>query len=178
MRMAMQRYGGAKGFTQAAFRKTASEVAGTDLSAWFAKTIDTTDEVDYARALDWFGLRFKPAGDPRQDKGWIGADWRIDNGRAVARTIRRGTPAYEAGLNVDDELIAIGDFRVRADQVDNRLQSYKTGQRVSLLVARREQVRRIEVTLGAEPPRAWQLEVKPDATTEQQARFKAWLWEQ
>lgn len=177
MRLAMQRYGGTKGFTQAEFRKTASEVAGVDLTAWFTRTIDTTDEVDCAPALDWFGLRFKPAGEARQDHGWLGVDWRTDNGRALAMRIRRGTPAYEAGLNVDDELIAIGDFRVRADQIANRLQSYTPGQTVSLLVARREQLMRLDLTLGAEPPRGWQVEVKPDATAEQQARLKAWLWE-
>ncbi len=59
MRLAYERYSGAKGYTPAEFRATAREVAGTDLSDWFHKALETTDELDYAEALAWFGLRFK-----------------------------------------------------------------------------------------------------------------------
>jgi hypothetical protein len=30
------------------------------LRAWFKKTINSTEELEYAPALDWFGLRFAP----------------------------------------------------------------------------------------------------------------------
>ena len=33
---------------------------GVDLRAWFEKAIRPTEELDYAEALDWFGLRFAP----------------------------------------------------------------------------------------------------------------------
>ncbi|SRR5579883_145393 len=61
MKLAYQRYSGAKGFTPEQFRKTAEEVAGVDLGAWFEKTIRSTEELDYAEALDWFGLRLTPS---------------------------------------------------------------------------------------------------------------------
>ena len=60
MRLAFERYSGAKGFTAAEFRKTAEEVAGVDLQGWFKRAIASTEELDYAEALDWFGLRFAP----------------------------------------------------------------------------------------------------------------------
>jgi predicted metalloprotease with PDZ domain len=62
MRLAYQRYSGAKGFTSAQFRKTAEEVAGASLEAWFKRAVSSTEELDYAEALDWFGLRFTPGG--------------------------------------------------------------------------------------------------------------------
>ena len=62
MRLAYQRYGGARGFTPEQFRATASEVAGSDLSAWFTRSVASTEELDYARALDWYGLQFAPGG--------------------------------------------------------------------------------------------------------------------
>jgi predicted metalloprotease with PDZ domain len=60
MRLAYQRYSGAKGFTPEQFRKTTEEVAGVDLQAWFKKSVGSTEELEYAQALDWFGLRFAP----------------------------------------------------------------------------------------------------------------------
>ena len=77
----------------------------------------------------------------------------------------------------NDEVLAIGDFRVRADQFETRLEQYRPGDTVSVLVARRERLTRIDVTLGSETPKGWAVEVKSDATPEQQARLKAWLWE-
>ena len=89
--------------------------------------------------------------------------------------VSRGTPAYECGLSVDDELIAIDGFRVRADQLGARLENYAPGQRVELIVARREKMIRLEMVLGEEPGRAWQLEVRPNPSTEQKGRLKDWL---
>ena len=58
MRLALQRYGGGRGFTAEEFQRTASSVAGADLSAWFARAVASTDELEYEDALDWYGLRF------------------------------------------------------------------------------------------------------------------------
>lgn len=60
MKLAYQRYSGAKGFTAEQFRQTAEEVASVPLAAWVQKAIASTEELDYAEALDWFGLRFAP----------------------------------------------------------------------------------------------------------------------
>ena len=61
MRVAYRRYGGARGYTPGQFAAVAGEVAGADLTAWFRRAVDSTAELDYGEALDWFGLRF---GDP------------------------------------------------------------------------------------------------------------------
>jgi predicted metalloprotease with PDZ domain len=178
MRLAYQRFSGARGYTDADFRKVVHDVAGVDFGRWWTDALETTTELDYSEALRWLGLRFKPADATRPDaaegKAWLGATTRIDNGRLVVSQVRRGTPAYDAGLNVDDEILALGDFRVRADQLSTRLEQYRPGQTVSLLVARREQLTRVEVVLGREPEDAWRLEPDPAATPEQLARLKAW----
>jgi predicted metalloprotease with PDZ domain len=89
--------------------------------------------------------------------------------------VRRGTPAHDAGLNVDDEIVGVDDYRVRVDQLDDRLQQYRPGDEVTLLVARRDALLRLRVVLGVEPPSAWHLERRPDITADQRARLDAWL---
>jgi predicted metalloprotease with PDZ domain len=95
--------------------------------------------------------------------------------RLVVAQVRRGTPAYAAGLNVDDEILAFDELRVRADRLDNRLEQYRAGDTVSLLIARREQLLRLEVTLGSEPARQWRLEMAPGATDTQNRQLSQWL---
>lgn len=173
MQWAMQRYSGDKGFTPGQFYQVMSEAAGTDLKSWFASAAESTDELDYREALDYFGLRFRPV-DTRSARAFIGGGTRNDAGRLVVTSVRRGTPAIDAGLNVDDEILAIDDVRVRADGLAARLELYKPGDKISVLVARRDKLTRLEVTLGADPGRPWRLEVSPTATAEQRVRLMAW----
>ena len=58
MRLAYQRYSGARGFTADEFRQTAKEVARVDLREWFRRFVSSTEDVDYSDVLEWYGLRF------------------------------------------------------------------------------------------------------------------------
>jgi predicted metalloprotease with PDZ domain len=181
MRLAYQRYSGARGYTAAEFRQAAEEVAGVPLAAWFHTALESTEELDYSEALNWFGLRFKPDEPPKPDapprveKAWTGLTTSVVNNRLVVTEVRRETPGYEAGFNVQDEILGIDDYRVRPDQLAARLEFYRPGDAVSILIARRDQLMRIETTLGAEPRPVWKLEVDPKATDDQKAHLKAWL---
>ena len=62
---------------------------------------------------------------------------------------------------MDDEIVAIDQVRVRADRLDERLEQYAPGDRIALLVARRDRLLSLDVVLGAEPPRTWRLEPRP-----------------
>src|SRR6188474_2338504 len=172
MQWAMQRYSGDKGYTPDQFYAVMSEAAGTDLKGWFAKTAESADELDYTEALDYYGLRFRPV-DMRNARPYIGGGTRSDAGRLVITSVRRGTPGNDAGLNADDEIIAIDDVRVRADGLAARLEQYKAGDKISVLVARRDRLMKIDVTLGPEPGRAWRLETLAGATAEQTAHLNA-----
>ena len=178
MRAAYQKFSGPKGYTPEEFRAVVEQVAGTGLNAFWDTAVESTSELDYTETLDTFGLRFKPAPPPPADrpaKLWLGISTRIDNGRLLVTQVQRDSPADVAGLNVDDEILAIDDFRVRADRLDNRLEQYQRGDKVSFLVARREQLVRIPVTSGAEPAKSWRLELNPAATDTQRRQLDAWL---
>jgi predicted metalloprotease with PDZ domain len=156
MRLALARNPVSTGYTPAAFRAAASEVAGTDLSAWFAKVFDSTAELDYREALDWFGLRFADA--PPGGEAWLGAETKVEDGRLVVTRIPRGTPAYEAGLDTGDAILAFADFVVRPADWDRQLANYRPGDQLPLLLARRGRLTRVTVTLGRPPADSWTLE--------------------
>ncbi|HTI41394.1 MAG TPA: PDZ domain-containing protein [Vicinamibacterales bacterium] len=177
MRAAYQKYSGPKGYTEGEFRAVAEQVAGINLKPFFASAVEGTGEVDYREALEALGLRFRPASSssPERTKPWLGIGTRNDNGRLIISSVQRSSPADAGGLNVDDEILAIDDFRVRADRLENRLEQYKAGDKVMFLVARREQLVRIPVTFGVEPQKGWQLEVNPSATDTQRRLLDDWL---
>jgi predicted metalloprotease with PDZ domain len=176
MRLAYERFSGARGFTSTEFRAVISEVAGKDLAEWLHRALDTTDELEYGD-IAWLGLRFKP--EAATTRAWLGLTTgptlRTDNGRLVVAQVRRGTPAFDAGVNVDDEILAVAGYRVRPDQWESRLEAFRPGDHVDLLVARRERVLSLPVTFAATPPAAWRLEADPAAPAESQSRMDAWL---
>jgi predicted metalloprotease with PDZ domain len=144
------------------------------LAALQRRVLETTEEPDYTEMLDWFGLRFRPAqGRPQLVTGIsVSAN---TPGRIVISGLRRGTPAYEAGFNVDDEILAVNGFRVRPEQWPSHLENYRPGTVVEVLVARRDQLMTLKLPLEARTPESWTLEIRPDATEEQKARLAAWL---
>jgi predicted metalloprotease with PDZ domain len=179
MKLAYERYSGERGYTPEQFRATVNEVAGSDLGQWFQLVLDSTKELDYSELLDWYGLRFKalaqkPGAPPRIRTG---LQTKTDNGRLVVSTVVRDTPGEEAGLNVGDEILGVNGYRLKAEQWPSRLESYKPGETVKLLVAHRDMLQEVNFVVTADNPVSWQLEVRPDATDAQKAHLKAWLRE-
>lgn len=190
MRLAWRRFGpgsasagesnGAGGFTGDQIRAVLEETAGRSLEAFLDQALETTEELEYAPALEWFGLRFaEPEADPDEEgeepAGWLGIDTAVENGRLRIRRVQRGTPAHEAGLNVDDEILAIGGFRVPPHGLEERLKAFHPEQTSTILVARRERLVELPITFGEEPRETWKLEVDPEATAAQKARLDDWL---
>ena len=187
LRLAWRRFagpgGGAAnggGFTREGFRRVLEETAGAELGPLLERALETTEELDYSRALEWFGLRFKEREEEPERKGeppaaWLGAETAVEDGRLVVAKVARETPAWEAGLSPEDELLAIDGYRVPPRGLEERLQALRPGRRSTLLVARRERLVELSVTFGEKPAETWKLEPDPEATAEQQARLAAWL---
>jgi len=179
MRLAYGRHSGERGYTPSQFRSAASEVAGTDLSGFFRRALETTEELDYGEALRWYGLRFAADEDEgkRPPKAWLGLETKADGGRLMVSVVKRGTPAYESGFNVGDEVLAVGEDRVLADQWPRRMEQYRPDERATVLVARRGRLLRLATVFGREPVPKWKLQPDPAAGEEQKARRRAWLGE-
>ena len=172
MRLAFARYGGERGFTREEFVALAEEVAGRDLKKWFEWVADSTAELDYSDALDWFGLRFKdaPAAKPS-----LGFATRIEDGRVLIKEVRRGTGAYEAGVAAGDEVIAIDDHRVLPARWPAVVEQFRPGERVELLMSRGERLVTLQLSVEEEARRKWLIEMDPKATDRQRQNLKDWL---
>jgi predicted metalloprotease with PDZ domain len=179
MRLAYQRHAGDRGYTPEQFRALVGEVAGSDLGAFFARAVDGAEELDFEPAFAYLGLRFEPPAARSKDEdgepGWLGATTRVQEGRLVVTEVRRETPAHAAGVNVEDEILAIDEQRVPAAGLDELVRYYGPGTEVSLLVARRGRLRRIPVTLGEKPTARWGLQVAPGASRQQLEQRTRWL---
>lgn len=175
MRSAWSRFSAERGFRAEEFRALISEVAGTDLSAFLTRALDTTEELDYRPALELFALRFETPDDDDPPTGWLGADTEVDDGLLRVDKVLAGTPAALAGLAAGDEILALDGYRVPPRDFEDRLEAFRPGQSTKLLVARRERLVELAVTFGTDPGERWNLELDPAAADEAKARLAAWL---
>ena len=186
MRLAYGRYSGAHGYTPEQLRVTIQDALGVDvnLNAWFDQVLDSVDELDYSEALDWFGLNLTMSEsvdtptDEERIPGWIGLTPRMSDDDLFVTQVTRGTPGFDAGFNVGDEILAIDGYRVRASSWDSRLEQYGIGEEASVLVARRGRLLPLRVVFGKKPDALWKLEPRTVQTNSQSYRVDSWLGEQ
>ena len=87
----------------------------------------------------------------------------------------RDSPAFEAGLNTDDEILAIDQYRVTSGNWSTRLKQYQPDDSVEVMIARREHIERLRLVLGEEPAASWKLSVVKEPSDKQKQQLKAWL---
>jgi len=165
-----------RGFTPEEFRAVAAEIAEVDLAPFFRAAVDGTGELDYEAGLRVVGLQFeKPESDDEEseDQGPRPAHLGLSAEGNIVRSVEREGPAWEAGVNPGDELIAIDGERIT--DLDAHLGLLHAGDEVELLVARRGRLRTLEVTLGAPASNDWTVEVNPDASPAVRRVYESWV---
>jgi predicted metalloprotease with PDZ domain len=187
MRLLWTRFGEPDvGFPEGTVEALAAEVAGRDLTAFFDRYLRSTEELDFDGPLAAAGLALRPAHEPRPGAGAWGArteprtgiQLKVEGGRAVVANVLAGTPAWRAGVNAGDELVALDGLRTSAETMGMRMAEKPHGSRVALTVFRRDELLTVEMEVEHVPPA--RLAVRPvDAPTpEQKALLEHWLREE
>ena len=177
VRLMRKRFSGDAGYAPADIRSAVLEAAGAahapDMRLWMQRILETTAELDYGDALDWFGLRMTPP--QTAARPWLGITTRVNDGKTVVTGVRRGSPAAEAGLSLLDEIRAVNGQPLEAGQLGQRLAGLSPETPVTLTIGRSGEERPVAVLPGTEPGHGWELSVLPDATVAQSARFGIWI---
>jgi predicted metalloprotease with PDZ domain len=185
MRLLWERYGDGRGVPEDGVEQAASELAGRDLSGFFDHAIRGTGELDdsvfahvglEARRRVKESVTDKGGGPPRGQafapRGRLGVNVR---GNGNLSSVLAGSPAAEAGLYADDEVLALDGFKVDGAGLVSRCEDKRPGERVRVTVFRRDRLTELAITLGEKPAEAVYLSKVEQPTDAQKASFRAWL---
>ncbi len=179
MRLLFDRYykGLERGFDEDEFRAACEEIAGEPLGEIFAGYAYGTGDIDFARYLGLAGLRLGEArkGGQVAQGAYLGANVRAIDGKIVIVALPKGGPAYDQGLNLDDEIIAVDGYRAGLDWLQTQLEEKAPGTTVRILVSRAGKLRTIKVALGAKTARECRVEKVKEATPIQEELYESWL---
>jgi predicted metalloprotease with PDZ domain len=107
------------------------------------------------------------------DAGWLGAELAA-GARLTVQSVREGGPAWAAGLQADDEIVAEDGFRIDRGALWDRLCQEGPAGRLRLTVFRRDELLEVAVPLAPAPEDTCWIEPIPDAPADAQAAFQAW----
>ena len=88
--------------------------------------------------------------------------------------MKEGSPAWKAGLQGEDEIVAEDGFRVDRAALWDRLCQEGPGGRLRLTIFRRDELLEVEVPLARAPEDTAWVEPIPEAPAEARAAFEAW----
>jgi predicted metalloprotease with PDZ domain len=161
------------GFTPAELQEAIESVAGVDLSDFFARYVDGTEELPYNQYLAPFGLELVV--DETNEIPSLGWTLGVENGREMVKFVEAGAPAQLAGIDAGDELLAIDGFRVNAEQASERLKDYRSGDTVEVTVFHQDELRTCRVTLAPPRPARYQILAVEHPSLIQKQNFTGWL---
>jgi len=163
-----------RGFTDQEFREVCEATAGCPLSEFFDVYASTPGDIDYAKVLAYAGLEIRT--EPNALPGAsLGATTREQGGTVVISGIERGSPAAEAGLSVDDEILGLDGTRVTSRSLEDKLKDAAPGEKVRLLYSRRDQIREVQVVLGPKTEPDFRIRPMRNPDALQAEILKGWL---
>jgi predicted metalloprotease with PDZ domain len=169
---------GGRGYTGDDLRSIAEKLAETDLKKFFEDYVTGTVPIDWERYLGYAGLNLQAKDSDRKiSLGMMTAD-RENRTRVMSVTAR--SPAYEAGVDIGDEVVALNGLRVRTSDLPDRLADYRPGDKVKLIVFRRDRLREFEITLRLQDVPSYKVTKVEQPTPLQKSIFESWLkttWE-
>ncbi len=128
-----------RGITDKEMQSALEKISGLKLDTFYEKYINGTQTFDYSKTLGYAGLKVEIVENKNASLGLAASGNKITK-------VYRGSSAYEGGLNVNDEIIAIDGYRVNGD-VNDFVEGRKVGDEISVLINRGDIIQTITFPL-------------------------------
>ena len=163
-----------KNFTPEDYQKTSEMMAGKSLNDFFSKYVRGREEIDYNATLNGFGLQLS-TGANRREAAYLGANLAQVGERLNITAVPANTPAYEQGLNANDQIIAVDGNRASQTFLQSYLAEKRPGDKIKLTVFRFDEMRDIEITLGGRAPQNYEIIAVANPTDEQKRLYQSYF---
>jgi predicted metalloprotease with PDZ domain len=163
-----------RGYIPEDLQRVASDVAGNDFTDFFNRHVRGVEMLPYDEAFAYLGLRLGREQARQPYNAGIAVHLEADGPLTIA-SVRHNSPAEDAGLQEDDEIILLGRKKPTGTNWLVSLNRYKQGDRIPVTVKRDRRTISTTLLLG-EPERfEYHIEERKDATPQQKALREAWL---
>src|SRR5690606_11425795 len=164
-----------RGFEIPEFKALIEQVAGTSVADIF-DAAHAVGPLDYNHYLNPVGYELVDYNEGQQVPG-LGFSTSTTDGRIMVTGVTRGTGAWDGGINVRDEILAINGERLDANgrELNRLMQAAAVGDQLDVLIARDGKIRELNITLTADTAGSFRIVPLQNASPEQKELGKIWL---
>ncbi|MEO6852097.1 MAG: PDZ domain-containing protein [Mucilaginibacter sp.] len=161
-----------RGYTDLEFRKGLEKFSGKNLDGFYKKYVYGVDDIDYETYLRYAGYHLTDELAGNNDPG-LGVSTATSNGKIIVTSVVRGTAAWNDGINVNDEIMAIDSVKVT--DMGTALHGKKTGDKIQVSLNRDGQLLTLPVTLLKKTQIKYKIDSLATPSAQQLAVRKKWL---
>jgi predicted metalloprotease with PDZ domain len=162
------------GFSEQQLKAIIESVAEIDLTDFFARYLEGTEDLPFNQYLEPFGLTLKPIMEPEAVPN-LGIRVQSENGKEIIKFVDINSPASNAGIDAEDELLAIDNLRITTQQLNERLKDYQTGDKIKVTVFHQDQLRTFYVELREPQPSRYEIVQIQNPSESQKQNLARWL---
>jgi predicted metalloprotease with PDZ domain len=159
------------GYTPEQLEGVIESVAGMNLGDFFNRYLHGLEDLPFNEYLQPFGLQLV---EEKNEEPYLGVRINTENGREIIKFVEAGSPAQFAGIDAEDELLAIDGIKV-GNQLTERLKDYRADDSIQVTVFHQDELRTYSVTLAASIPSKYQLKVVENPSLTEMENFAGWL---
>jgi len=183
-RLLWERYGSkapkGKGWPEEGYREAVEEVAGSDLSGFFASYVHGTEPIPYQGFFQPLGLRLEVTSEPVLVDGRPAAELgagldSAEGGYPRVRRLLRGSNGWEERLQYDDIIVGVDGLVARDGVLERVIANKRPGDTLRLTILRGQRMVEQQVRLGTRTSTRYSIRRLPDPTDRQQRLLEGWL---
>jgi len=139
----------------------------------FDSLVFGTGPIAWERVLGYAGLELVPQASA--PPVWSGLDAADAGGRARVTRVISGSPAFSAGLDAGDEIVALDGFRISAQGLQQRMKDFRPGESIRLTIFRGDRLREFTIRLEKPPLALDSVKPRDNMTPEEKRILDSWL---
>lgn len=146
-----------------------------DYNQWWQENIHGYVDVDFNKLLVKAGLTMSYGEtDKLKQEAWTGIKTKVVSSGLAITHIEKNSPAWQAGLMLDDIIVAINELRVVDQDLTTRLKNFKPNDEIRITFFRRDELVTKVLSLGEIPKGKLKVIPLKNVSDEQKAFFNYW----
>jgi predicted metalloprotease with PDZ domain len=160
-----------RGFTDAEFKAAVSQIASQNMNSFFSKYVYGVQQIPFDTITQEIGLKLE---DDFVDEEKVYLGINMQSGKNTIASIERNSPAWFAGLNMGDEVIAINDYRFTGD-LNESMSLVKINDEVKIMISRGGNIKSFIMKCTNTPYVNYFIELTEGLSENQKRILKGWL---
>jgi len=147
-----------RGVPEDGLQQAIEAIAGMSFAAFFENYVYGTKTIDYNRFLNYAGLQLTKRVDEKNPPVFLGLRLQKTGGQPKIQNVVPESPAFRAGLDLDDILLAFDGRRVDSSNLNMLLKEFAPGDTLRVTVFHRDRLRTVPVILAKARPGKYKIE--------------------